>query len=90
MPAATPLADGEVADVPGKPLITHTPGHTDGSCVLEFRDHGVLFAGDLLCTVSPRSGRAAAPQLQTRGSNTDSEQAMASIERLGVRRIGCR
>lgn len=55
---------------------------TDGSCVLEFRDHGVVFAGDLLCTASPITGRTADPQLQTRGSNRSSVQAMASLERL--------
>lgn len=82
MPAAVPLTEGEVTAVPGRPVVTHTPGHTDGSCVLEFRDHGVVFAGDLLCTASPITGRTADPQLQTRGSNRSSDQAMASLERL--------
>jgi glyoxylase-like metal-dependent hydrolase (beta-lactamase superfamily II) len=82
MPETVSLADGAVADVPGKPLVTHAPGHTDGSCVLEFQDHGVVFVGDLLCTISPATGRRADPQLQTRGSNTDSAQAMSSLDRL--------
>jgi glyoxylase-like metal-dependent hydrolase (beta-lactamase superfamily II) len=34
-------------------VVTHVPGHTDGSCVLEFREHGVVFVGDAFCTVSP-------------------------------------
>lgn len=41
-----------------------------------------MFVGDLLCTISPATGRRADPQLQTRGSNTDSAQAMASLELL--------
>jgi glyoxylase-like metal-dependent hydrolase (beta-lactamase superfamily II) len=82
MPASTPLVDGAVAAVPGAPVVTHVPGHTDGSCLLEFRDHGVVFVGDLLCTVDPATGRRAEPQLQTRGSNKDSDQAMTSLERL--------
>jgi glyoxylase-like metal-dependent hydrolase (beta-lactamase superfamily II) len=82
LPATVPLTDGAIAAVPGKPRVTHTPGHTDGSCILEFPEHGVVFVGDLLCTVSPVSGRRAAPQLQTRASNRDSDQAMASIDRL--------
>jgi glyoxylase-like metal-dependent hydrolase (beta-lactamase superfamily II) len=82
MPVSVPLVDGDVADVPGRPLVTHVPGHTDGSCILEFRDHGVAFVGDLLCTVSPMSGRPACPQLQTRGSNRNSAQALASLDRL--------
>jgi glyoxylase-like metal-dependent hydrolase (beta-lactamase superfamily II) len=82
MPASTPLVDGAVADVPGHPRVTHVPGHTDGSCVLEFPEHRVVFVGDLLCTVSPVTWRPADPQLQTRGSNKNSDVAMASLERL--------
>ena len=82
MPPVVPLVDGAVADVPGQPLVTHAPGHTNGSCVLEFREHGVVFVGDLLCTLSFFSGRPADPQLQTRASNRDSAQAMASLDRL--------
>src|SRR3954468_24802021 len=82
MPASTPLVDGAIAEVPGRPRVTHVPGHTDGSCVLEFPEHGVAFLGDLLCTVSPVTWRPASPQLQTRGSNKNSDVAMASLERL--------
>jgi glyoxylase-like metal-dependent hydrolase (beta-lactamase superfamily II) len=82
MPHTTAIADGSVLDAPGHPLVTHVPGHTDGSCVFEFREHEVVFVGDLLCTVSPFSGRPADPQLQTRGSNKNSDQAMTSLRRL--------
>ena len=82
MPASLPIAEGQVLDVPGAPHVRHTPGHTDGSCVLEFREHGVVFVGDLLCTVSPVSGRPARPQLQTRASNRDSDTALESLDRL--------
>lgn len=82
MPDAVPLVDGAIADVPGQPRVTHAPGHTDGSCVLEFPEHGVVFVGDLLCTMSFFSGRPAEPQLQTRASNRNSAQAMASLDRL--------
>ena len=82
MPASVPLVDGGTADVPGRPLVRHVPGHTDGSCVLEFREHGVTFVGDLLCTVEPRLGRRDDPQLQSRGSNKSSELAMQSLGKL--------
>jgi glyoxylase-like metal-dependent hydrolase (beta-lactamase superfamily II) len=82
MPDATPVADGSVLEVPGQPRVTHTPGHTDGSCVFDFAGHGVVFVGDLLCTVGPFSGRRADPQLQLRASNKSSDQAMASLGRL--------
>ena len=82
MPAVTPLRDGDVLDVPGRPRVIHAPGHTAGSCVLELAEHGVVFVGDLLCTVNPVLGRPDVPQLQTRGSNADSDRAMASLDRL--------
>jgi glyoxylase-like metal-dependent hydrolase (beta-lactamase superfamily II) len=82
MPSSVPMADCAVLDVPGAPVVTHAPGHTEGSCVLEFRDHGVVFVGDTLCTSSPATGRRSDPQVQTRASNRDSAQALASLERL--------
>lgn len=82
MPPAHPLVDGAEVDAPGRPVVTHAPGHTDGHCLLEFREHNVVFVGDLLCTVSPVTGRPATPQLQTRGSNRNSAQAMESLGRL--------
>jgi len=82
MPHATEITDGGVLEVPGHPQVTHVPGHTDGSCVFEFPEHEVAFVGDLLCTISPLTGRPANPQLQTRGSNKNSDQAMASLSRL--------
>jgi glyoxylase-like metal-dependent hydrolase (beta-lactamase superfamily II) len=82
MPRAEPLLEGELGGVPGRPFVTHTPGHTDGSCVLEFKDHNVVFVGDLLCTASPITGRATAPQIQTRGSNRNSDQTIMSLDRL--------
>lgn len=82
MPGTLPLHEGPQDALPGCPVVTHTPGHTDGSCVLEFKSHGVVFVGDLLCTASPVTGRDTAPQLQTRGSNRSSAQAMMSLDRL--------
>ena len=81
-PSLSSMRDGERLDVPGAPRVIHAPGHTAGSCVLEFGEHGVVLVGDLLCTISPM-GRRDVPQLQTRGSNASSDQAMASLDRLG-------
>jgi glyoxylase-like metal-dependent hydrolase (beta-lactamase superfamily II) len=50
---AETFSDGEVLDVPGRPRAVHTPGHTDGHCVLLFESHGALFVGDALCTWNP-------------------------------------
>jgi|SRR5438270_9573948 len=82
MPKSVPLHDGDVLDVPGRPKVVHAPGHTKGSVVVEFAEHGVVFVGDLLCTLSMATGRAASPRLQSRGSNRDSDEAIRSLDRL--------
>jgi glyoxylase-like metal-dependent hydrolase (beta-lactamase superfamily II) len=82
MPATAPLVAGPNPQIPGCPVVTHTPGHTDGSCVIEFKSHGVVFVGDALCTASPLTGLRVPPQLQTRAPNRNSSQALASVERL--------
>lgn len=84
MPRTAVLQLGANAEIPGCPVVTHTPGHTDGSCVLEFKEHGAAFVGDLLCTASPVTGRHVPPQIQTRGSNRSSSQAMQSLDRLST------
>jgi glyoxylase-like metal-dependent hydrolase (beta-lactamase superfamily II) len=30
------FADGETLDVPGRPRVLRTPGHTDGHCAIQF------------------------------------------------------
>lgn len=80
-PTTVALEDGAL-EVPGHPNVVHTPGHTAGSCIFEFSDHGVAFVGDLLCTADPLTGRHVAPQIQTRGSNLDSDQTLRSLEKL--------
>jgi glyoxylase-like metal-dependent hydrolase (beta-lactamase superfamily II) len=82
MPATVALDDGATLPIPGTPTVTHVGGHTAGSCVLTFAAHGVVLCGDLLCTISPVTGRRNPPQLQTRGSNTDSDAAMAALARI--------
>src|SRR5947209_9940088 len=60
-PALAPMKDGDQLDVPGRPRVVHAPGHTAGSCVLELAEHGVVFVGDLLCTVNPVFDRRDVP-----------------------------
>lgn len=82
LPETLPIIDGTVLDVPGTPTVIHTPGHTAGSCIFEFPEHGVAMVGDALCTASPMTGRRVDPELQTRGSNRDCSEALQSLERL--------
>ena len=77
----TTFTDGEVLDVPGRPQVIATPGHTNGHVALSFAGHGVLFVGDEIVTYNPLTGRRG-PQIQPSAFNVSSEQALASLDRL--------
>lgn len=84
--AATFSAD-EVLDVPGRPRVIATPGHTPGHCALYFEDKGALFAGDALCTRNPVTGRPGA-QVMPSVMNVSTEQcfqSLAAIEEIPAR-----
>jgi glyoxylase-like metal-dependent hydrolase (beta-lactamase superfamily II) len=79
------FADGEAIDVPGKPRVIHTPGHTPGCSALLFEDRSVLFTGDTVVTRNPMTARLG-PQIMPAAMNHDSRQALTSIEELsGIR-----
>jgi glyoxylase-like metal-dependent hydrolase (beta-lactamase superfamily II) len=73
------FADGEQLDVPGRPRVIHTPGHTDGHCV--FTVDGALVVGDLLCTLDPLTG-ARGPRLLPRALNRSTPQVTESLARI--------
>jgi glyoxylase-like metal-dependent hydrolase (beta-lactamase superfamily II) len=77
----TEFGDGEVLEVPGHPLVVHTPGHSNGHVVFVLADRGVLFAGDALCTWNPLTGRPG-PQLMPRAFASSESQAADSLARL--------
>jgi glyoxylase-like metal-dependent hydrolase (beta-lactamase superfamily II) len=75
------FGDGEVLDVPGRPRVVHTPGHSNGHVVLAFGDSGALLAGDALCTWNPLTGRPG-PQLMPAAFASSNAQAMESLDRI--------
>jgi glyoxylase-like metal-dependent hydrolase (beta-lactamase superfamily II) len=75
--AETFLQD-EVLDVPGRPRVIATPGHTPGHCAVFFEEKGVLFAGDALCTRNPVTGRPGA-QVMPSATNVSTDQCFASL-----------
>jgi glyoxylase-like metal-dependent hydrolase (beta-lactamase superfamily II) len=76
-------ADGEVLDVPGRPTVVHAPGHTPGHCVVTFPERGVVMVGDALCTRHPTRGTVG-PALMPRCLTTNTEQALASLDRIAA------
>ena len=84
---ARPLSDvrtydgeGEL-DVPGKPRVVFTPGHTDGHCSIHLPDRDVLIAGDAVVMLDPYSGRTG-PRLVAKAATNDSAQAIASLDKI--------
>src|SRR3954453_14082042 len=77
----TTFTDGEVLDVPGRPKVIATPGHTDGHVALHFQHHGALVVGDEIVTWNPLTPRRG-PQIQPSAFNVSSAQALASLDRL--------
>jgi glyoxylase-like metal-dependent hydrolase (beta-lactamase superfamily II) len=75
------FADGDVLDVPGRPRVLHTPGHTSGHCALLFEDRGVLFAGDSICTWNPLTG-SRTPQLMPHVFNEDNSACVTSLDAI--------
>lgn len=75
---AETFSEDEVLDVPGRPRVIATPGHTLGHCALYFEEKGVLFAGDALCTRNPVTGRSGA-QVMPSVMNISTDQCFASL-----------
>ena len=74
-----PVEEGQVLDVPGRPRIIHTPGHTPGSIAVHVPAVDALFIGDTMTTRNVLTGvtgpKPAPFTLQP-------EQALASLDRV--------
>ncbi|MGD2101450.1 MAG: MBL fold metallo-hydrolase [Acidimicrobiia bacterium] len=75
------FTDGQVLDVPGRPVAIHTPGHTEGHTMFHCPDLGVLFTGDGLVTVD-LLGTKKGPQMIRDVFNLDTGQARSSLDRV--------
>jgi len=68
-------------DVPGRPRVIPTPGHTVGHCAFYFEGQRALFAGDALCTWNPMTG-GRGPQLLPRSFQESARVALSSLGAL--------
>jgi glyoxylase-like metal-dependent hydrolase (beta-lactamase superfamily II) len=76
----TPFADGDL-DVPGRPRVIPTPGHSPGHVAFHLPDRGVLIAGDALVTYHALNG-SRGPQLPPAAFSYDKTQMLASLDAL--------
>jgi glyoxylase-like metal-dependent hydrolase (beta-lactamase superfamily II) len=61
--------------------VLHTPGHTDGECVLHLPGRRALITGDALVTLDPYNGRRG-PRIIAPSATHDTDQARASLAPL--------
>jgi glyoxylase-like metal-dependent hydrolase (beta-lactamase superfamily II) len=78
-PKARALATGEVLDLPGRPRVLPTPGHTRGHCSVVLDDRGVVLAGDAMVNFDYASG---AQGLALHRFNEDRDMARRSLSRF--------
>lgn len=73
------VADGDVLDLPGRPVVVGMPGHSPGSIAVHVPAADAVFVGDALTTRHVLTGRTGA---QPAPFTDEPEQALASLDRL--------
>lgn len=68
-------------DVPGRPHVLFTPGHTLGHCSLHFPDRDAVIAGDAIVMLDPYTAKEG-PKIVAGAATADSERNLASIEAI--------
>jgi glyoxylase-like metal-dependent hydrolase (beta-lactamase superfamily II) len=68
-------------DLPGRPRVIHTPGHTAGHYSVALPERGVLLSGDALATFDYVTGNR---RVGLHPLNDDRDIALASLDRLAA------
>jgi glyoxylase-like metal-dependent hydrolase (beta-lactamase superfamily II) len=82
IPNATTCKGGERLDVPGRPTVISTPGHTRGHAAFYLESQRILLSGDSIVTRDLYTGQHGAPRLTRSRLNADLETARRSLARL--------
>ncbi len=81
------LVEGRtVLDLPGRPELVPTPGHTDGELVVHLPGHDAVLTGDALVTLDIYTGRRG-PRVVARAATNDAGtalDALRDVAALGV------
>lgn len=83
VPGVETVRDGEVLDLPGRPRVVATPGHTAGHAAYFLPERHVLFSGDALVTLDVTTGTPG-PRLLPDVFHGDVVQARRSLEQLAA------
>lgn len=77
------LVPGTVLDVPGRPVVVLSPGHTWGHCALHLPDRDVLLSGDALVTLDPYTAWTG-PRIVAGAATADATMALLSLDALAA------
>lgn len=75
------VADGDVLDLPGAPVVVGLPGHSPGSIAVHVPAVGAVFVGDTLTTRHVLTGEEGA---QPAPFTDEPAEALASLDRLAA------
>jgi glyoxylase-like metal-dependent hydrolase (beta-lactamase superfamily II) len=81
--SVTAYGSEEHLDVPGRPQVVFTPGHTHGHCALHFVERGAVIVGDAFVMLDPYTGRNG-PCVVAGAATADRRQALASLDALAT------
>lgn len=76
------VSDGVELDLPGRPRVIHTPGHTPGQISLLFEQSRVVVSGDTIVTRHLLTGEEGGPVVPPPALSNDYGQALGSLDRL--------
>ncbi|MBA2567633.1 MAG: MBL fold metallo-hydrolase [Solirubrobacterales bacterium] len=76
-----PFDGGERLDVPGRPVVIPTPGHTEGHVSFHLPERGVVIAGDAIATLDPVT-RLPGPRIVHDVVNSDPARVRTSLAAL--------
>jgi len=79
----TAFDSGQQLDVPGRPVVIPTPGHTQGHVSLHLAETGTVFTGDALCSLDPLS-RDTGPRFVPDAINSDPQATRRSADALAA------
>ena len=85
--ATRSLEDGATLDVPGRPRVILSPGHTYGHCALHLPERDVLITGDALVTLDPYTAHTG-PRIIAGAATADSAMALKSLDLLAATGAG--
>lgn len=75
------LQTGGILDVPGRPHVIATPGHTYGHVALHLPDRDVVISGDALVTLDPYTARTG-PRIVAGAATADFALNLASLDAI--------